>query len=115
MSNALVQKLFQAVDSRDWSSLAEVFAPEVIYERPGYPAFVGLDHLLRFYSEERVVAEGRHELVSVIVEDDQCACWGRFVGTHRDGSDIDVSFADFYTFANGRIRTRRSFFFRPAI
>lgn len=115
MSKALIDRLFQTVDNRDWDSLVEVFAPDVVYERPGYPEFVGLEHLVHFYREQRVIAAGRHALSSVVVEGDRGACWGHFVGTHRDGSAIDVSFADFYTFAEGRIVNRRSFFYRPAV
>jgi hypothetical protein len=62
-----------------------------------------------------VIAEGTHQLASVVVEGDRAACWGRFVGRHRDGADIDVSFADFYELRNGRIRARRSFFYQPAV
>ena len=115
MSRALIDRLFEKVDGRDWDGLSEVFDPEASYERPGYPAFEGIDRLLRFYRDERVIACGQHHLTAVVVDGDQGACWGRFVGTHRDGSEIDESFADFYTFRDGRIHTRRSFFFRPAV
>jgi hypothetical protein len=107
--------MFRAIDSRDWRELPGFFDPEVVYERPGYDPFVGIDRLMTFYEKERVIAEGTHHLQSVLVDGDRAACWGRFVGKHRDGGDIGVTFADFHELRNGRIRARRSFFYPPAV
>ena len=51
----------------------------------------------------------------MLVDDAFGACWGRFVGKHRDGSDIDVEFADTYEIEDGKIRRRKSFFYVPAV
>ncbi len=85
------------------------------YERPGYEPLVGYERVKKFYREERVIASGTHFLEGVVVNDDSGACWGRFVGVHKNGSAIDERFADAYTFENGKIRTRKSYFFRPAV
>jgi ketosteroid isomerase-like protein len=111
----LVQDLFRAVDARDFERLRGIFHPEVVYERPGYPPFTGIDRLLRFYREERVIECGEHRLTAVVANDDHAACWGRFVGTHRDGSPIDVEFADTYALDAGAIRHRKSYFFAPLV
>jgi hypothetical protein len=37
------------------------------------------------------------------------------VGTHRDGSPIDVEFADTYELEDGAIRRRKSFFYVPSV
>lgn len=110
-----VHELFRRIDARDWEGLAASLHPEVVYERPGYEPLVGRERVLRFYREERVIAAGEHRLDRVLTDAESGACWGRFVGVHRDGSDIDERFADVYLLQDGRIRTRRSFFFRPAI
>ena len=86
-----------------------------MYERPGYDPLVGLERVLRFYRDERIVVSGRHELHGIVVDGDAGACWGRMRGTLRDGSAADVRFAEVYSFADGRIRTRRSYFFQPAV
>jgi ketosteroid isomerase-like protein len=114
-TNTLVHDLFRAIDSREFERLREICHPEVTYERPGYEAFSGIDRLLKFYREERVIASGDHLLTAVLVDDAFGACWGRFVGRHRDGSDLDVEFADTYEIEDGRIRRRKSFFYRPAV
>lgn len=115
MSTDLIRLLFSAVDSCDWEKLASLFHPEVIYERPGYQQFKGLDRLLQFYRYERVLDKGRHLIDHVVTDGCNGACWGRFVGTKKDGSLVDELFVDVYTFEGERIKTRRSYFFRPAI
>lgn len=111
-----VTELFRKIDSRDWEALVSSFAEDVVYERPGYEPLVGRDQVMHFYREVRVIAAGTHQLERVVLAADGGASWGRFVGVHRNGSPIDERFADVYTLdAEGRIRTRASYFFRPAI
>lgn len=113
--HTLVHEMFRVIDGRDWDRLPEFFAAEAVYERPGYEPFAGLERLDRFYRHERVIASGRHLLEAVVMDGDNAACWGRFVGVHKDGSPIDESFADFYRLAENRVVHRKSFFFRPAV
>jgi ketosteroid isomerase-like protein len=115
MSNAIITELFRRVDARDFDALRESFTDDAVYERPGYDPLVGRDRVLHFYREERVIASGKHELEKIVVEGPTGACFGRFVGLHKNGSAIDERFADVYTFQDGRIKTRRSYFFRPAV
>jgi ketosteroid isomerase-like protein len=112
---ALIVQLFSVIDRREWARLDACFHPEVVYERPGYPPFEGLDRLRRFYEHERIIISGTHHLAAVVADGDQIACHGRFVGTLRDGSATDEAFADFYRVRDGLVVYRRSFFFRPAI
>lgn len=112
---ALVEELFRNIDARRWDALPRFFAPEVTYERPGYEPLVGLDQVLDFYRRVRVIESGTHTVEQVVFDDARGACWGRFVGTHKNGSPIDERFADVYTLAGGKIATRRSYFFRPAV
>jgi ketosteroid isomerase-like protein len=111
----LVEQLFHTIDARQWDALPRFFSPEVIYERPGYEPLIGLDQLLHFYRTVRVIASGTHTLEQLVLDDACGACWGRFVGLHKNGSSIDERFADVYTLTGGRIATRRSYFFRPAV
>jgi ketosteroid isomerase-like protein len=111
----IVRRLFERVDSRDWDRLSDAFCDDVVYERPGYAPLIGLESVLHFYREDRVIVSGRHELESVVINEGCGACWGRFVGTHKNGSDLSERFADVYTFERGKIKTRKSYFFRPAI
>jgi branched-chain amino acid aminotransferase len=114
MSNFVVD-LFRKIDARDWEALEDSLHEDVVYERPGYEPLVGRERVLRFYREERVIASGEHQLERVLTDGESGACWGRFVGLHKNGSAIDERFADVYLLQDGRIRTRRSFFFRPAV
>ena len=115
MADNFVLELFRKIDSRDWDALPASFCDDVVYERPGYEPLVGVERVMKFYREERVIASGEHQLERIVIDDGSGACWGRFVGSHRNGSAIDERFADVYILQDGRIRIRRSYFFRPAI
>jgi ketosteroid isomerase-like protein len=115
MDKTFLVEMFRKIDARDWEDLRAFFCQDVRYERPGYEPIVGLDDLLRFYSKVRIIAAGQHSLLNIVVNDSCGACWGRFVGKHRNGSDLDERFADVYTFKDGKIQTRASYFFRPAV
>lgn len=115
MLESRIRELFEIIDSRQWSQLRDRFHPQIVYARPGYPAFEGIERVLHFYEFERVVASGTHSLSTIVSSEHELACAGRFVGTHRNGSPIDEEFADFYRFDGQLIIQRRSYFFRPAI
>ena len=115
MLESRIRALFEIIDSRRWSQLREHFHPRIVYARPGYPAFEGIERVLHFYEFERVVASGTHALTTILSSAHDVACTGRFTGTHRNGSPIDEEFADFYRFDGQLIIRRKSYFFRPAI
>ena len=115
MSHETIGRLFEIVDGARWDELREAFCEDAVYERPGYPPFVGIAEVLRFYQTVRVIASGRHRLESVVSDGASGACWGQFEGVLKDDSQVSERFADVYTFEGGRIKRRRSFFFRPAI
>ena len=108
-------RLFETVDSRNWESLKESFCEDAVYERPGYEPLVGLERITHFYREERVIASGKHFLENTVLNESGGACWGRFVGTHKNNSALDERFADVYLWKNGKIWIRKSYFFRPAV
>ncbi|MCX5407105.1 MULTISPECIES: nuclear transport factor 2 family protein [unclassified Streptomyces] len=114
-AESLVARLFQVIDSRSWDRLGEVFAPDAVYERPGYPALEGLDRIRRFYEHERIITSGAHEVSQVTGGLAAAACWGRFQGADKDGKTLDEAFADTYLVRDGRIERRKTFFYRPAI
>ncbi|MEB3279241.1 MAG: nuclear transport factor 2 family protein [Lyngbya sp.] len=111
----LIISLFETIDSSDWKLLVNHFDKDIIYERPGYSVIIGIDKLLHFYQQERVIAFGKHQIEHIVCEDKFGSCWGQFIGTHKNGSPINESFSDVYSFEQNKIITRRSYFFRPAI
>ncbi|WDD36591.1 hypothetical protein PQG02_36310 (plasmid) [Nostoc sp. UHCC 0926] len=113
--NKLVIELFCAIDTSEWRQLTTVFHSNIIYERPGYVPFVGISQLLNFYQKERIIKSGKHYIEYIAIEGNYGACWGRFVGSIKDGSQVDELFADTYFFEDRKIKNRRSYFFRPAI
>jgi ketosteroid isomerase-like protein len=111
----LIRTMFQTIDKCDWNGLQHVFCEDMTYERPGYEPFIGYELVQQFYRKDRVIASGEHLLEKIVINQDCGACWGRFVGMNKNGSPIDERFADVYTFENGKVKTRRSYFFRPVI
>jgi len=96
----LIVNLFEAIDSSDFKLLVKYFDKNIIYQRPGYHDLIGIDKLLHFYQYDRIIVSGKH-----LIE----------LGIHKNGSQLNEGFADVYSFENNKIKTRRSYFFRPAI
>ncbi len=115
MTNEIIRDMFHLIDAGDYEALRTIFTDDVVYERPGYEAIRGIDALVHFYRVVRVIGSGEHRLTAVVADGPVAVSWGRFVGARRDGDPVDVRFADVYTFASHRIRTRTSFFFVPAV
>jgi ketosteroid isomerase-like protein len=111
----LVRKLLTVIDARDWAELATLVTPDVVYDRPGYRTLCGVDEFLDFYLNVRVIADGRHRLDSLLTNESNGFCWGHFGGSSRTDEPISEIFADWYQFADGKVRGRRTFFYRPAI
>lgn len=114
-SKTLIEKLFRTIDASDWDEMPNLFDAQIVYERPGYAPFSGLERLLYFYQNERVLASGEHRLDRIVIDGNYGACWGRFVGLKKDGTSADVLFADTYLFEGGKIKARRSYFFQPSV
>lgn len=115
MNQQFIRDMFHKIDTRDFEGLRTVFADDVVYERPGYEPIRGIEELIHFYRDVRVIASGKHGLTRVVVDEESGASWGRFTGVHRNGKALDVRYADVYTFENGRIKTRASYFFEPSV
>jgi uncharacterized protein len=111
-----VRRMFAHIDAEDWDGLAGLLHPDVVYERPGYPALAGRDRVLHFYRAERQVAAGRHEVEGTLAGGGAAAAWGRMRGRLRDGTAVAVGFAEVYAIdPDGTIRHRRSYFFTAAV
>lgn len=114
-NRAIVEEMFRSVDRCAWDELRRFFADDIVYERPGYARLVGLDQLVHFYREIRVIASGVHRLHQIVVEGARVACCGHFSGRRKDGVSVEVGFADTYTIENHKIRRRFTYFFVPAV
>jgi ketosteroid isomerase-like protein len=111
---ALAHRFYDHVDNGDVPGLAAMFAPEASYHRPGYEPFQGQAGIIEFYSHGRKIRSGRHVLTSVVSTGDTMAVRGEFHGTLRDGSPVDLRFADFFQLGPDQRFTRRdTFFFAP--
>jgi uncharacterized protein len=114
-SHELIQRMFGTIDRRDWSALGQFFAPNIVYERPGYSPLAGLAALDEFYQVTRMIGSGQHWIEHIVSGPDAAACWGVFVGTSRDGKPLKERFADVYEIRSGLVIHRVTHFFRPSI
>lgn len=112
----IVTRMFDAIDRSDWQSFETMFSNDVTYHRPGYAEIRGLGLLLSFYRDVRIIASGRHDLKRIIVgQDGDLASWGHFTGVTRQGASVEEMFSEVYRVTDGKIHTRRTFFYRPAV
>ncbi|MEU5976474.1 nuclear transport factor 2 family protein [Streptomyces sp. NPDC047315] len=113
---SLVRRYYRLVDAGDVPALVALFTPDACYRRPGYRPLVGHTELERFYLNQRVIRKGVHTLSTVVATDDEIAVHGRFRGVLRNGGEVELRFADFFRMApQGRIASRDTFFFVPAV
>ena len=115
MSKEFIQAMFVDIDARDWESLGNKFCEDAVYERPGYEPLEGREAILHFYEHVRIIASGEHQLTRIVANEECGASWGRYVGKSHQGDDLDERFADCYTFEDGKVKKRESYFFRAAI
>lgn len=114
MQETIIHAMFQAIDDRQWDVLDKLFDERIVYDRPGYDSFVGLEHVLDFYRSTRRIS-GSHHITQLFLDEAGAACFGRFIGVGKEGEAIDEAFADMYIFADGKVIERRTYFYRPAI
>ncbi|MFT7835804.1 nuclear transport factor 2 family protein [Saccharothrix sp. BKS2] len=113
---AQVRRYYERVDAGEVDGLLALFAPDVVYDRPGYPVMRGRDALAEFYGGQRVISSGTHTLEQVTAEESVVAVHGEFAGVLKDGSEAKLRFADFFTLAaDGLISRRITFFHAPVV
>lgn len=110
-----IRTYFAAIDANDFDRVLAQFQPDAVYERPGYPALEGTQRLRQFFTQERIIASGNHDVEGIVVEGDQVTAWGSFSGTSRTGAALSEGWCDVYRFREGLIARRRTYFFRPAV
>ncbi|MFB6094326.1 MAG: nuclear transport factor 2 family protein [Halanaeroarchaeum sp.] len=115
-SNAgTVRRYYDLVDEDAVGALVDLFAPDVVYERPGQDRIEGREELERFYREGRPLSAGTHEVHRVIEGREAVATRGTFTG-EQDGEAVELGFADVFTFdEEGRIATRFTYTDRDTV
>jgi ketosteroid isomerase-like protein len=112
----LIREMFAIIDDgKDWDRLDKIFAPDIVYFRPGYSTIRGIDELRTFYTATRRITVGRHCIVRVLSDGPGSCCWGMFSGKTKADEEVVVYFTDWYRFADDLITYRRTFFYQPTI
>ncbi|NKZ08779.1 nuclear transport factor 2 family protein [Actinomadura latina] len=115
LEEAAVREYYRLVDAGDVDGLLDLFADDAVYSRPGHPVMRGRADLAVFYGGGRVIDRGRHTLDRVVAHGSQIAVTGAFAGVLKDGTEVDLRFADFFVFGGARIARRDTYFFTPLV
>jgi ketosteroid isomerase-like protein len=126
---SVARRYYDLVDAGEYEELVTLFSEDVVYERPGQTEIEGRAALKRFYEEGRPLSNGEHELHNVVVDSekrssagnrtqsDDCdtvAVRGTFRGTQA-GEPVEIGFADFHEFEDGKINRRFTFTDRDTV
>ncbi|WP_406292836.1 nuclear transport factor 2 family protein [Embleya sp. NBC_00888] len=106
---------YRFVDSGRTEMLLDLFAEDAVYRRPGYEPFSGKAALKTFYSSERIIESGTHSIREMVTEGLNVAVSGDFVGILKDGCEIRLEFADFFTADKAGLFSERITFFFAAL
>lgn len=107
-----VEAFYTKIDAQDVTGALACFAETAVYRRPGFGEFAGLTAIEEFYRSARDVGDGQHLVDAVIDDGNEIAIRGRFEGFYRDGTPLQVQFADFWRFLDGRVVERNSYLFQ---
>ncbi|MFD7065171.1 nuclear transport factor 2 family protein [Streptomyces sp. NPDC059906] len=111
-----VHRYYALVDEGDTAGVVGLFARDAVYMRPGYDPIVGRDGLDAFYGTQRVVGSGCHTITRLVVGRRDVAVEGEFRGRLKDGSEVDLRFADFFQMDEDLLfETRNTYFFAPMV
>lgn len=111
-----VQGYYDALDAGDTEAVLDFFSGDVLYMRPGYDRFVGMDKLREYYENSRKLGQGRHILRTIIVEGQQAAAHGTWEGETKDGSRVTQGFAALFAFGtHDRITEHTTYFYTAAV
>ena len=111
----VVRRYYETVDSLGAEATVALFTEDATYRRPGYDVIEGREALTRFYGGERVIVSGRHTIDEIVVEGRRAAVRGRFHGELRDGTHVEVGFADFMHYEGDLIADRTTYFYQPSV
>ena len=110
-----VRRYYDLVDEERYQELFDLFAGDVVYERPGQDPLEGIAEFERFYLEDRPLKDGSHTLYDVVIEGDTAAVRGSFSG-RQNGESVTFGFADFHTFdESGKIAFRYTYTDRDTV
>lgn len=101
-----IRNYYEYVDHGEVEKLLSLFTEDVEYSRPGTDKIEGKEALRRFYEHERIIEEGTHRILKVIVSGTIAASQGTFDGALKSGDSLSIGFAEFFEFRDGQIFRR---------
>ena len=110
----IITEYFRAVDAKDLDALFALFHDEIEYIR-GSQHIVGMKAFQEFYHNARPIDSGEHILDHIYISPPESAVRGHFVGALKDGTEINIDFADFMRYQDGKIIWRKTYFMNQEV
>jgi steroid Delta-isomerase len=111
-----IRHYYALVDNGDVDGVVRLFARGATYWRPGYEPIVGHSELNTFYRTQRVIRSGQHRIAKLLIDRNYAAVEGEFRGVLKDGSKVDLRFADFFRLDDELLfDVRNTYFFSPLV
>ncbi len=114
-SSSLVFKLYEVVDSENWNEFHDIFDENVVYKRPGYPRFNGLDELINYYKNDRIISRGKHEIINLVSADNKIVVYGLFKGNSKTGEELELEYSDYFELCENKLNYRKTYFHTPLV
>lgn len=112
----LVRSYYERVDADDVDGILALFSPDAVYRRPGYEPMRGRGELESFYRNERIIERGTHTVTTVTEQLPRVAVSGEFTGMLKNGRQVTLEFADFFTIGSDDLFIRRdTYFYAPLV
>lgn len=105
MKNPWITELFSAIDKRDADGFAQHLHEDVRFVFGNAPALQGKaatkEVIAGFFESIAGIA---HQLHGTVRSGDTVVCRGRVTYTRKDGSRLEIPFANFFELVDGKIR-----------
>jgi len=90
-----IRAYYDHVDGEEYESLFDLFAEDIVYDRPGHAPLIGKDAFEDFYLNHRAITDGSHTVDEIFVDGLTVIVRGHFEGL-LSGEKVEFGFADIH-------------------
>src|SRR5690606_32895070 len=109
---AVAESDYSLVDQGDMAAVVALFAPDVVYDRPGHGRLEGAEAVRRFFFHERNLAYSRHTIQRYLTDGEWVVAEGSVEARTIAGQELQLTFADVFRVRDGLIVERRGYLSR---
>lgn len=102
-------RYYQLVDQGALEEVVALFAPGIVYDRPGHGRIEGTEALRHFFFHERQLEFSRHTIARYIAEGEWVVAEGTVDARTTAGQELSLAFVDLFRIQDGLITERRGY------